>query len=449
MNAITGLHFWLTLAIAVLAPLPYGSAASPWIMIWVFASAATLLVAPAHLVRGRQRRAIGVILVLWAAYMAVAFVQSLPDPPFLANVIWSETNEILGTATAARISVRQSIPSDALGRALLAMLAFCNGYVVGAKEERAALLLDRYRIAGVLYAAYAIFAELVMPSRLLLRAKSAYAGDITGSFVNRNTAATFLGVIAILWLFSTLRSSRRIRLYAGRLMLLVPQNEGAVRSLAFRTVALAICVAALAGTHSRGGAASFGISLIATAALAFMSGRRLRALLVAAALGLIIYGLGGGIGGRISSEGVFDGGRWMTYRTAWELIVAHPFLGTGLGTFADIFPSVHSGADTTRGVWDMAHNTILEIAIEMGLPIALSIVSAAFWIVRKIYAAALASEGRRRADLLALASVAVLAFTHSLSDFSLQIPGFLTLFAVLLGVALSSAERSEAESARK
>lgn len=441
-----GFHFWLTLAIAALAPLPYGSVGSSWITIWVLASAAALALAPMQGLHGRQGRVIGSLLALWCGYMVVALAQIFPDPPLLANEIWRETSDLLGAPGPERISVRESLPMDAAARATLAMLAFCNGFIVGAQNERAERFLDWMRVAGLLYAAYSILAEIAMPSRLLLRAKAAYGADMTGTFVNRNTAATFFGVIAALWFFSVLRNSHRIRLYSGRLMLIVPQNARAVRSLALRAIALVICIAALVGTHSRAGALAFGCALATTGAVVSTNRGRLLAMSGAVALVLILGALGGGIGGRIASEGVFDGGRWTTYVSALELVLRHPLLGTGLGSFSDVFPSVRSSADPAQGVWEMAHNTILEIAVEMGLPVALAIVFAALWIVRAIYEAALASEGRRRADLLALASVAVLGFTHSLSDFSLQIPGFLTPFAALLGAALavSSAERERA-----
>jgi O-antigen ligase len=445
MNWMPGLHFWLTISVAMLAPLPYGSAEPIWIAIWVLILAAVLALAPGHALNARQGRMIGWIIGLWLAYLCAALLQVLPDPPFLAHEAWQAANDTPGASTPTRISVRATIPTETLGRTLLTILAFCNGFVVGAQEERAKRLLDGLAYAGLLVALYAIFAELLIPARLLVRTKTSYFGDMTGTFVNRNTAATFFGVITILWLFSVLRILGRIRLYPGRLLLIVPQNEAAVRSLAFRIVALAICAMALLGTHSRGGALALGIGLaVSTSIILIDRGKALLSLVLSGVV-VIVYWLGGTIGARVESEGIFDGGRWTTYLSSWELVTQHPWLGTGLGTFRDVFPAVRSRSAFASGVWDKAHDTIVEIAVEMGLPLAAAIILAALWIVFSIYRAAVSSKGRRRADLFALASIAVLAFAHSLMDFSLQIPGFLTPFAILLGAgsALSRAANDE------
>jgi O-antigen ligase len=449
IGGIAGLHSGLTIAVAGLAPAPYGSVEPFWIAVWVLTLAAALAIAPAHVLNERQCRVIASIIGLWLVYLGIALLQVLPDPPFLAHEAWREAAERLGVSTPERISVRASIPLEALGHALLAILAFCNGFVVGAQKERARRLLDGVAVAGLLLALYAIFAELVMPSRLLFRAKTTYVGDITGTFVNRNTAATFFGVISTLWLFSAIRAFVRIRVYASKLLLIVPQNEAAVRSSMLRMIAVAICIAALLGTRSRGGMLALGAGLASSVAIVAIARSRWLLLLGSGGLALLVYGLGGVMRGRVESEGLFDGGRWTTYLSAWRLVTEHPWLGTGLGTFRDVFPSVRSGAASTGGVWDMAHDTILEIAVEMGLPMALAIIAAAVWIVCAIYRTALARAGRSRADLMALASISILTFAHSMMDFSLQIPGFLTLFAILFGAAAASSaaidEKAESE----
>jgi len=53
--------------------------------------------------------------------------------------------------------------------------------------------------------------------------------------------------------------------------------------------------------------------------------------------------------------------------------------------------------------------------------------------------AAIESEGRSRRSLAAIAGIAVLSYLHSLIDFSLQIPGYLIPFGILLGCGLARA----------
>jgi O-antigen ligase len=93
------------------------------------------------------------------------------------------------------------------------------------------------------------------------------------------------------------------------------------------------------------------------------------------------------------------------------------------------------------GVWDRAHNTLLEIAAEMGVPLAGLVVVGwlvAFWVLIR---GALV----RRRDLVvpvAALSVAGIAVLHSLVDFSLQIPGFTLVVLALVGGGLAQAARN-------
>ncbi|WP_159726783.1 O-antigen ligase [Methylosinus sp. Ce-a6] len=442
-------HTWLTIAAASFAPLPYGSTDPFWIGAWVLVLAAALAIAPLGAFNRAQERALCWMICLWLTYSAIAALQILPNPPLLAHEAWLQAKELLGAAPSPRISARDSIPLDALGRTLLAILAFCNGFIVGARQQEARRLLDWVAYAGATVALYAVAAELAAPSHLLFRSKTAYLGDMTGTFVNRNTAATFFAVISTLWLFAILRKAARIHLYVGGLMLIVPQHEAAARSLALRIMALSISAIALLGTHSRGGVLAFAFGLATCAAIVLLEKGKTLLLAALAALVTIIYRHGGTIVSRVESEGLSDGGRWTTYRSSLKLVVEHPWLGTGLGTFEDVFPMVRGNGAFTSGVWDKAHNTVVEIAVEMGLPMAASVVIAASWILYSTYRAALESEGRRRADLLALSCIAVTAFAHSLMDFSMQIPGFLAPFAILLGVASALSLQTKDEAVRR
>jgi O-antigen ligase len=143
--------------------------------------------------------------------------------------------------------------------------------------------------------------------------------------------------------------------------------------------------------------------------------------------------------GRIGSQGLFDGSRWSVYGFCVEAIRQRPLLGAGLGTFEDLFPSLRADDFYSWGVWDYAHSTILEIAVEMGLPVAAVVVIAVLASLFILGGAALRSEARSQRSLAAITGIAVLSYLHSLIDFSLQIPGYLVLFGILLGCGLARA----------
>ena len=143
--------------------------------------------------------------------------------------------------------------------------------------------------------------------------------------------------------------------------------------------------------------------------------------------------------GRIGSQGLFDDSRLSVYGFCIEAIRQRPLLGAGIGTFEDMFPSLRGDNFYSWGVWDYAHSTILEIAVEMGVPVAAMVVIAVLASLFILARAAIKSEGRSRRLLAAIAGIAVLSYLHSLIDFSLQIPGYLIPFGILLGCGLARA----------
>jgi O-antigen ligase len=148
--------------------------------------------------------------------------------------------------------------------------------------------------------------------------------------------------------------------------------------------------------------------------------------------------------GRIGSQGLFDDARWSVYGFCVEAIRQRPLLGAGAGTFEDLFPSLRADDFYSWGVWDYAHSTVLEIAVEMGIPVAVMVVTAALASVFILARATVKSEGRSRRSLAATTGIAVLSYLHSTIDFSLQIPGYFVLFGILLGCGLARATAAQA-----
>jgi hypothetical protein len=123
------------------------------------------------------------------------------------------------------------------------------------------------------------------------------------------------------------------------------------------------------------------------------------------------------------------------------MIGDHPWLGTGLGTFAWIYPSYRSNALTSWGVWDRAHSTPLEIASDMGLPLA-GIVVTGWAAIFAVLGFGLWSRQRDHIIVIAALAVASLGILHSLIDFSLQIPGFALMVFSLVGAGLAQSFRA-------
>jgi O-antigen ligase len=151
---------------------------------------------------------------------------------------------------------------------------------------------------------------------------------------------------------------------------------------------------------------------------------------------ILLQVMGAGVNTRFDTQGLADEGRIETYKATLRLIADHPWFGTGQGTFALAFPAYRSPNVSVWGVWDMAHNTLLEIAADMGVPIAALVVVA--WTV--IFVMLVRGVFIRRRGLLvpvAALAVATLAVSHSLIDFSLQIPGYAIVALSLIGAGLA------------
>ena len=93
-----------------------------------------------------------------------------------------------------------------------------------AQEAAEAQLFRVMALTGLGYAIFAIVSFAYDPMIVLWRVKEAYLTNLTGTFVNRNTAATFFGTISVLWLMALLSdirfgASRRLR-WSERLWLL-------------------------------------------------------------------------------------------------------------------------------------------------------------------------------------------------------------------------------------
>ena len=434
------------------APLPFGSTDLTTIAFWcIVLGMATTFASPRHL-RSSQCALFGAAGIIVAAYGFVLHEQ-LAERPWLAtpNPIWAEVSEALGTPLAPSVSIARHQPLFALGPPLANMLALICAFVVCADRTRARQLLAVMAWSGAAYAVYGIATFLLDPTKILWREKQAYLDVLTSTFVNRNSAAVYLGTCAIVWL---LLVSERIRRnvpirpiqWTGVLSWLL---RAAPRETAISSSMMLVCLAAMFMTGSRAGVL-LSLAMGVVSFVVYFSRDLTRrwsvvtTLIVGAvvALGLLQI-MGGGVGGRLNLIGFADEGRWETYRATLRMIADHPWFGTGLGTFAWSFPAYRSG--NVSGVWDLAHSTPLELASDLGLPLA-GLVGFG-WII----ALAILVRGvrvRRRDTIIPLSALAValLGLCHSMIDFSLQIPGYsIPVFALTgAGLAQSFASRPEA-----
>lgn len=425
----------LILAVVVLAPLPYGSAAPQWVFLWCAIAGMSLATADTRALSVLHRRYAAAVIALLAAWVAIALLQQAA-PPLLGvpDPIWQDSAALLGDrALPPRIAATAQSPWPFFAMPLLAALVFLRVMLMARTtdgERRAMLTLTvAVPMTGILsYLAYRID-----PLSLLGDRKIFYLGSFTGTFVNGNTAASFFGLGLILWscrLANSLperhrRSRRRTR--ADRFIALT--DEVTPQRLAILLVWLA-CLGLTLATASRAGAV-LSVLCAGLAGATVLHGRRRRlrisrrGLAIGGALSAsaLLLVLAGSLAERVDRNGLFDPFRLEVYRLCWNLVVEHPWLGIGAGAFTAVFPSVRSDTLGLFGIWDRAHSTPLELAVEMGLPFAVAV--AAFWLATAIRLVRTGwRQGYPQAAIVG-AAAALLAGLHSTIDFPLQTAGFL------------------------
>src|SRR4029077_16908939 len=151
------------------------------------------------------------------------------------------------------VSIIRDEPLYALGAPLAAVLALVLGLVVGAERARARQAVRVMAWAGVAYAIYGFATLIFEPTGILWHEKTFFLGNVTGRFVNRNTAAIYFGSAAAVWLV-LLMATARGRLPRGPIVwrtALGTVLTDTPRELAVRFAMLFVCLAALFMTTSR------------------------------------------------------------------------------------------------------------------------------------------------------------------------------------------------------
>jgi O-Antigen ligase len=441
-DALRTLQFWVAALVLVFAPLFFGSVDQFWVVSWTILLSISAGLGGLRTFDERQSRVLIVFAGLCCAYALIAIVQIAPDAIKQFNdPIWDQANRSGYVQVLPRISSRAEVPAAAIGHGLLFATAFLSGFSLGTSRGRSEMLFNIARYAILAYMIYGLIALVLTPDLLLWDEKTAYRGLLTASFVNHNTAATLAGVGAILWACATYAAARSVGYSSLHLLLLSQAQEANLLRVAGRAAAALACIFALLATNSRGGLICTALGL-SVAMLLMGEHHRLKKLwqrlAIAAAFVVISLGLVLRLG-RIASQGLIDDNRWSVYTFIFQAIKERPFVGWGLGSFGDVFPALRSPSFPSWGLWDYAHSTILEMALEMGLPCAAVVVGAALLSVILLIRAAIRSEGRERRYLAAASGISVLTYLHSTIDFSLQIPGYFVVFAILLGCGLARA----------
>lgn len=396
-----------------------------------------------------ERGPLLVLIACFAAYVLVAFLQMSTLAPLTASAaLYARAREILGQAHAAIPSLALDAERNGLLRVAAYGLIFLLARTICQDKRRARMLLMVFILSGILVMSYAALMHASVGS-CYVGSYLKKQGDFTlgercvmsGTFVNSNSFGCFMGMTALAAV--ALIASRPLRDDDDQ----EEAEEGADDSVlgkvtGARVILTAVALYLLGGlmiSKSRAGlaASAIGAMIMVYLLVRGRSGEG-RSIRVPLAIGGAIFLVVGGIAGSeflnklslLSDSGSID--RLYIWRATIEAIRQSPWLGWGLGSYADIYAIVQPIEMPIAN--DLAHSTPLEVVAEMGIPGALIAFMLVLLPLGVCLRGALARRGSQRDMPIACFAIACVAIVHSLVDFSLQMPAIAFMVSALLGM---------------
>ncbi|MGV8833383.1 MAG: O-antigen ligase family protein [Devosia sp.] len=433
LNQITS---WVMLAILVLAPIPFGSTRAFFWGLFAFVVGIWAFIYTISLVFIHQEIRVSIAkftppLLLMALFCGWMIVQLLPLG--LVPVRFSD-GFIQPVAT---ISIAPDATVLALIRHLTYALFFFLMVQATANETRRRTMFSVILAVIVAYGVYGLV-SLQAGDTILGLEKWAYSGYATGTFINRNSFATFLAM------GGTLAAARLGKLLADASR--QHPNDGMVRNLRsdllIYGMAYAFLMVVVVSTGSRMGLFVLLVGGGISATIPLRRAKRLSILALVvpvslAAMGMIMIVFGGGLLDRLGSIETNSDIRSDLYRQVWELIMQRPLTGFGAGSFEIAFPIVHLAPVSSDLVWSKAHNTYLALWAETGLVFGSLPLIALGLIGARLITAVVRKRGNVETQAIALGVLSIGAI-HSMVDFSLEIPAVTFVFLALLAAGASS-----------
>jgi O-antigen ligase len=258
----------------------------------------------------------------------------------------------------------------------------------------------------------------------------------SGTFVNPNNYATYAAVLALTALVLAFRlPGRNTEREATRERW--RRRISAVSGL--RGVWFALALILCAGVLLSGSRAGMGSLILGLVAMAMFYTRGMARVLFAVLIPLVVTALMvfAPAGERLTEKSVSlvhegAGSRELLAKMTLDAIEARPWVGWGMNSFEDLYNVLQPPSLTE--FFDKSHNTYLELAFDLGIPVASALVLAVGLVAGRCAVGCVVRKRDRELPMLGLLTTMMVAF-HALFDFSLQIPAMTCTYMAILGVA--------------
>jgi hypothetical protein len=389
--------------------------------------------------RGRFSHVPLLPIALAAAFLVVPLLQLIPLPPGVWTLLpgrgqFAETYEQLGLAVPY---MPLSLNPQATWLSILAMLpAIAVLLATATLDHRARRTISLIFIGlGVVSVLLGLAQLMEGPqSGLRIYYPRTSTESAVGFFANRNHNGALLYSLVPLvtaWAIGFLFERRQGRLYWLIACLIV-----------YVAMILGFAIAGSRAALFLGVGATIASLLLAAGSGRKVSGRNLAIIAAATvvALVLVVQFAFFNILGRLD-DGVLDVRRWQMAETTTTAALAFQPVGSGLGTFVDIYKIFESPQELKLTYVNHAHNDWMELWLEGGIPFMVVAVFFLGWFGVAAFRAwrAPAEEIRTLDRVLAQAGTItmVLLMVHSLADYPLRTTTLMTLFAFCAGLLIA------------
>jgi len=361
---------------------------------------------------------------LFVGFWSFVLFQCLPLPKVLVKILSPETYAFFmqyapDFSTMKFISLSLA-PSISVKSALALLSYFLIGFLIVKTIKKYSQIVRMFSvlfIMGVFEAVYGLF-DLFSGLNI-----------VSGTFVNRNHFAGYLEMMIPM----------------GLGLILVQEDRGKKAFVSRLMISLGVIVISLAliFSRSRSGVISLVLVFVLFFSFNFSSTRKqkvqkrgIKVLLVSVFVIIIIMSLYIGIDStlqRFSWDHLLRESRPDIWEHTWDIIADFPLFGSGLGTFAELYPVMEADGELVKT--SHAHNDYLEFLSELGVIGMSLLMGGVIFILVSCFLKWRDKENPLVKGLGFGGFVSVLLLLlHGLTDFNLQIPSNILLFSVVLSL---------------
>jgi len=448
------------LGLIIFSPLPAASV-EEWAILVIQLAVIIMMVAYFLMKEKPQNSILLSHSLKWPRYLFIGLfilmiIQIIPLPKNAINIlssnVYSFQNLYQADFSTINFMSLSLIPSHSIQAGLELLTYFFLSFLIVKTVTRRHQVMRIFSVLvvmGIFEAFYGLFELYNKNPRILFYEKVHQLDSVTGTFVNRNHLSGYLEMIIPLCIGliiarMDLGSLTGLK-WREKLLRLSEKGIGTNILLSLGVIVMSVAVVF---SRSRSGVfllifafiLFFGLSMLFIRGTTHLK-KGIKNFLTVVFLMILLIALYVGIDAnleRFALDKLLHEERPIVWGNTVTIFSDYPLFGTGLGTFASIYPAYEDSKRYAR--YSHAHNDYLEYLAELGI---FGFVFLAGGILIMLINSFLVWKERRYPLVKGLALGGIIAvicmLIHSVTDFNLQIPANMVLFSVALSLTITVA----------